>query len=88
MLTSEYLKPGDKVLFAGVGHGKEAIYAAELGAEVTVVDLSRAMLTKFEEGIKKSGKSLNIKIKHSDILTVDDFGEYDYGGRELFPECV
>lgn len=77
MLTSEYLKPGDKVLFAGVGHGKEAIYAAELGAEVTVVDLSRAMLTKFEEGIKKSGKSLNIKIKHSDILTVDDFGEYD-----------
>ncbi len=77
MLTPDYVKPGDRILFAGVGHGKEAIYAAEMGAEVTVVDLSRAMLTKFEEGIRKSGKQLNIRVVHSDILMVDDFGEYD-----------
>ncbi|PID41730.1 MAG: SAM-dependent methyltransferase [Proteobacteria bacterium] len=77
MLTPEYLKPGAKVLFAGVGHGKEAIYAAEQGAEVTVVDLSKAMLDKFREGVKKSGKPLNIRIVHSDIMKFGEVGHYD-----------
>ncbi|MCG8613622.1 MAG: class I SAM-dependent methyltransferase, partial [Pseudomonadales bacterium] len=77
MLTPEYLKEGDKILFAGVGHGKEAIYAAEHGAEVTVVDLSEAMLDKFREAIAKTGKELNIRIVHSDIMTFDERGKYD-----------
>lgn len=84
MLTPEYIKPGDKVLFAGIGHGKEAIYAAEQGAEVTVVDLSGAMLAKFKEGLDKSNKNLNIKIVHKDIMMVDDFGEYDIVAANFF----
>ena len=36
-----HLKPGDKVLFAGSVTAKEAIYAAERGAQVRVVDLSK-----------------------------------------------
>lgn len=36
MLDVETVKPGDRILFAGVGHGRDAIRAAELGAEVTV----------------------------------------------------
>src|SRR5690554_787626 len=39
MLEVETVKPGDRILFAGVGHGRDAIRAAELGADVTVVDL-------------------------------------------------
>jgi len=77
MLTPDHLKPGDKVLFAGVGHGKEAIIAAERGAEVTVVDLSEAMLAKFREGIAKSDKPLNIRIIHSDIMKFEEYNRYD-----------
>lgn len=77
MLTSNNLKPGDKVLFAGIGHGKEAIYAAEQGADVTVVDLSEAMLEKFKQGLNKTNKALKINIVHSDIMKVEEFGEYD-----------
>src|SRR5690606_13064467 len=40
MLIPQHLQPGDRILFAGVGHGKDAIHAAELGAQVTVFDLS------------------------------------------------
>jgi demethylmenaquinone methyltransferase/2-methoxy-6-polyprenyl-1,4-benzoquinol methylase len=92
MLTPDYLKPGDKVLFAGVGHGKEAIYAAERGADVTVVDLSEAMLDKFREGITKTGKDLNIRIVHNDIFKVEEFGQYDMVAGNfflnLFPESM
>lgn len=77
MLTPDNLKPGDKVLFAGIGHGKEAIYAAEQGADVTVVDLSKAMLDKFKQGLDKSNKDLKINIVHSDIMKIEEFGEYD-----------
>ncbi len=77
MLTPEYLKRGDKVLFAGVGHGKEAIVAAKLGADVTVVDLSAAMLRKFKEGLDKEPGDLKIRIVHSDIMKVEEFGQYD-----------
>lgn len=77
MLTPDHLKPGDKVLFAGVGHGKEAILAAEQGAEVTVVDLSEAMLNKFKEGVAKSEKNLNIQIIHNDIMAFENFNQYD-----------
>ncbi|WP_250658063.1 class I SAM-dependent methyltransferase [Alkalimarinus coralli] len=77
MLTPENLKPGDKVLFAGIGHGKEAIYAAEQGADVTVVDLSEAMLDKFKQGLEKTNKDLKINIIHSDIMKIEAFGEYD-----------
>jgi cyclopropane fatty-acyl-phospholipid synthase-like methyltransferase len=77
MLSPEYLKPGDKVLFAGVGHGKEAIFAARRGAQVTVVDLSEAMLNKFRESLARAGENLNVRVVHNDIFKVEEFGEYD-----------
>lgn len=92
MLGPEYVKPGDKVLFAGVGHGKEAIYAAERGADVTVVDLSEAMLNKFREGVEKTGKPLNIRIVHSDIFKFEEYGQFDMVTGNfffnLFPESM
>ncbi|WP_369601513.1 methyltransferase domain-containing protein [Hahella sp. SMD15-11] len=77
MLTPENIKPGDKILFAGVGHGKDALHAAELGADVTVVDLSETMLRKFQEGLDKKGNKASIRKVHSDILKVEEFEQYD-----------
>ena len=77
MLEVENVNPGDKILFAGVGHGKDAIRAAELGADVTVVDLSETMLKKFQDGLNKTNPNLNIRQIHSDILKVEEFEQYD-----------
>jgi demethylmenaquinone methyltransferase/2-methoxy-6-polyprenyl-1,4-benzoquinol methylase len=71
------LKPGDKVLFAGVGHGKDAVYAAKLGADVTVVDLSETMLKKFQDNLDREGVRVKIRQIHSDIMKVKEFERYD-----------
>ena len=90
MLRPDTIKPGDKLLVAGVGQGKEAIFAAEHGADVTVVDLSEAMLDKFREALEKSGKNLKVRVIHSDIFKFEEFGEFDMVTGNfffnLFPE--
>tara|TARA_R110002110_G_scaffold121245_1_gene296819 strand:+ start:10463 stop:11227 length:765 start_codon:yes stop_codon:yes gene_type:complete len=77
MLDVETVKPGDRILFAGVGHGRDAIRAAELGAEVTVVDLSETMLRKFGEAQESEAPHLTIRRIHSDTMKVEEFGQYD-----------
>lgn len=54
-----------------------SIRAAELGADVTVVDLSETMLRKFAEAQGKEAPHLNIRRIHSDIMKVDEFEQYD-----------
>jgi demethylmenaquinone methyltransferase/2-methoxy-6-polyprenyl-1,4-benzoquinol methylase len=71
------LQPGDKVLFAGVGHGRDAVHAARRGAEVTVVDLSETMLRKFQANLAKEGVEVHIRQVHSDIMKVDEAERYD-----------
>jgi len=72
------IKPDCKVLFAGVGHGIDAIAAAELGAEVTVVDLSATMLKKLNKGIAKKKEFKHpIRQLHKNILHVDEYSTYD-----------
>ncbi|NWN92574.1 class I SAM-dependent methyltransferase [Marinobacter adhaerens] len=77
MLDLETVKPGDRILFAGVGHGRDALRAAELGADVTVVDLSETMLRKFREAHEAEAPHLNIRHVHSDIMKVAELGQYD-----------
>ena len=77
MLTSENVKPGDKILSAGAGHGKDAIRAAELGANVTVVDLSETMLKKLQQSFDKHPQDLQVTIVHADILTFEEYEKYD-----------
>ncbi|MAL99706.1 class I SAM-dependent methyltransferase [Hydrocarboniclastica marina] len=77
MLGVEHLKPGDRVVFAGVGHGRDALRAAELGAEVTVVDLSETMLRKFTEVQKRDAPHLDIRKVHCDIMKFEEFEHYD-----------
>ncbi|OWW22584.1 class I SAM-dependent methyltransferase [Noviherbaspirillum denitrificans] len=71
------LKPGDRVLFAGVGHGMDAVHAARLGADVTVVDLSETMLKNFQRNLDKEGVQVRIRQLHSDIMQVREFEKYD-----------
>lgn len=71
------LKQDDKILFAGVGHGKDAIDAAEKGLQVTVVDLSATMLKNLEKNIKGKQFKHPIRLVHSDILKFDETEEYD-----------
>ncbi|RJF97310.1 class I SAM-dependent methyltransferase [Noviherbaspirillum saxi] len=71
------LKPGDKVLFAGVGHGMDAVHAARLGAEVTVVDLSETMLKKFQANLERENVGIRIHHLHSDIMQVQEYEQYD-----------
>ncbi|MDX1754503.1 MAG: class I SAM-dependent methyltransferase [Marinobacter sp.] len=77
MLDVETVRPGSRILFAGVGHGRDAIRAAELGAEVTVVDLSETMLRKFAEAQQAEAPNLTIHRIHSDIMKVEDYEQYD-----------
>ncbi len=51
----KHVKPGDRVLVAGVGHGTEAVAAARMGALVTAVDLSPTMIKQLQKKIARSG---------------------------------
>lgn len=73
----DQLQPGDKVLFAGVGHGRDALYAAQRGAEVTVVDLSETMLSRFSGVLEKDGVTYNVRKVHSDIMKFNEGEKYD-----------
>jgi len=71
------LQEDQKILFAGVGHGRDAIDAAERGAEVTVVDLSATMLKNVEKNLKGRNFKHPIRLVHSDILEFNETEEYD-----------
>jgi hypothetical protein len=74
----DLLKPGDKVIFGGVGYGWDAIRAAQLGADVTIVEMSHTMITKFHKTVKKAGaEGLKLRAVESDILKFEEFGKYD-----------
>jgi ubiquinone/menaquinone biosynthesis C-methylase UbiE len=67
----------EKILFAGVGHGRDAVDAAERGAQVTVIDLSATMLKNVEKNLKGRTFKHPIRLVHSDILAFDEVAEYD-----------
>lgn len=72
------VRPGDRVLFAGAGSGMEALEAARLGASVTVVDLSPAMIAR---ATRCSGGAL--KTECGDILRHTG-GPYDVVTANFF----
>jgi demethylmenaquinone methyltransferase/2-methoxy-6-polyprenyl-1,4-benzoquinol methylase len=67
----------EKILFAGVGHGRDAVDAAERGAQVTVIDLSATMLKNVEKNLNGRNFKHPIRLIHSDILAFDEVAEYD-----------
>ncbi len=77
MINTDNIRKGDRILFAGVGHGLDAMHAAEMGASVTVVDLSETMLKKFRQNLKQRNVKIKIRQVHSDIMEFQEFQKYD-----------
>lgn len=71
------LRPDDTALFAGVGHGRDAIKAAQRDARITVVDLSPTMLEKFSNHSAPYTFKHPIRRLHEDILKVPVDEQYD-----------
>lgn len=53
----EGLKPGERVLYVGVGSGEDALQAAKAGAELTCIDVSPAMLQRLRERLIRHDQS-------------------------------
>ncbi len=49
------LEPGDRVLFAGVGRGEDALQAARRGVRVTGIDVSHRMLARARSRFAREG---------------------------------
>lgn len=79
-----HLKPDDEVLFAGVGHGREAKKAAENGARVTVVDLSETMLDKCRNNLDGCSFRHPVRHIHDDIFNLSQEQPYDYVFANFF----
>jgi demethylmenaquinone methyltransferase/2-methoxy-6-polyprenyl-1,4-benzoquinol methylase len=79
MLNEHTIGPNSKVLFAGAGQGRDVLKAAELGANVTMVDISPTMMSKFNQLriAHPESEQLQIHTVLSDILKQEQFGEYD-----------
>lgn len=79
MLNKSLIKTESKVLFAGSGQGEDAIKAAELGAESTLIDLSPTMMDTSLKLIDRhpNKDTLNIKPILGDILKHEEKAHYD-----------
>jgi 2-polyprenyl-3-methyl-5-hydroxy-6-metoxy-1,4-benzoquinol methylase len=56
----DHLSAGQRVLYAGVGTGEDAIEAIRLGAVVTGIDLSRKMITLVEGRCRQAGLEIEL----------------------------
>jgi demethylphylloquinol methyltransferase len=69
------IEPQDRVLYAGVGPGEDALLAAGHGAQVTAVDVSTAMLCQAETRMTRAG--LRAEFLHGNLLDHDRSEYYD-----------
>ena len=79
MLREDTISSGSNVLFAGAGQGQDAIRAAELGADVTVIDISPTMLNKFKQRLENHPRAAELTITQiqGDILKHAALSSYD-----------
>ena len=69
--------PGQRVLYAGVGGGEDAVRAAQKGAKVTVVELSPQMVEQAKVTFAKAGVLQDIEVIQDDIMKFEPEGGYD-----------
>ncbi len=70
-----YLKPGDRVLYVGVGTGDDALLAARSGVELTCIDLAPKMLAQTSAKLKQF--DLSAELICGDVRLHDRQGHYD-----------
>ncbi len=71
------VKPGMKVLDLGCGDGTTAIPAAELGADVTGIDISRNLVNAGKKRIAEKGLS-NITIEQGDAMDLSQIEDQSF----------
>jgi demethylphylloquinol methyltransferase len=64
------IRPGTRVLYAGAGTGAECVEAAAIGAQVTVVELSKNMLDLCRARLLNAGQTATLI--HDDVLGSGD----------------
>ena len=75
-MLDRYIKPGDKVLDIGGGPGRYALYLADRGCDVTLLDLSPENV-KFAEG-RAAEQGLSIKTIAGDAREADQLAHENY----------
>ena len=73
----KYLKPGDRVLYVGAGAGEDVILAAEKGIDVTVVELSQAMLDRISGRLQQKGLQDQVTLIQGDAFLFADEKAFD-----------
>lgn len=63
----EAIRPGERILYAGVGSGADALEASRRGASVTAVDLSPQMLTRL--AARLDADALEAELVQADVAT-------------------
>lgn len=71
------LQPGNRILYAGVGGGEDAVLAAERGVMLTVLDTSPLMLERAALKFRAARVEHPIEIICSDVLKHDRPAYYD-----------
>lgn len=79
---ARYLNPGDHVLYLGAGAGEDAAMAARLGARVTCIDLSQAMLDRIRNRLE--GEDCQLELICGNALELDHWDRYDVVAANYF----
>jgi len=74
-LQRDWIARGDRVLYAGVGRGEDALEALHRGARVTAVDLAPRMLERLRRRLGREGLEATLLV--GDVARVDLEGCFD-----------
>ena len=78
-ILKRYLQTGMNVLEIGPGPGRFTIPMAEMGAQLTLADISKTQLDLNDERIKEAGLQSNIVARHQlDIINLEIFGDNSF----------
>lgn len=78
----EVMQRGDRVLYCGIGRGREAVLAAQKGAIVTGIDRSPSMLARARREADRAG--VPIELLETDVRTFDRKASYDVVATNFF----
>lgn len=81
----EFLNPGDRVLYVGVGAGEDAVLAASRDVELTCIDLSDRMLRRARSKVDRAGRSA--EFIRGDVFDHGRTGYYDVVAANFFLNC-
>jgi len=84
MAMIERIKPGERVLFAGVGGGSEAVVAAARGAAVSAVDTSEAMLRRLRRKLALTKTAIQVDVRNDDVRNLTEYDQFDWVFANFF----